>query len=160
MAWVFVFFATIAGPRSISFITYVTALVPFALLIPLLIRFLHLDGENSGNALSYYFGGKKFLDEQGIIYDTGANRGDLMQDAYSEVFFSVSVCVGVYFSYGSFNDVKQPVIGTAFAVGIIDFLFSIAASIIAWCVMSFLMYKKDTAAYQNSSVGLGFIALP
>ena len=29
-----------------------------------------------------------------------------MQDAYSEVFFSVSVCVGVYFAYGSYNDVK------------------------------------------------------
>lgn len=61
VAWVFVFFATIAGPRSISFIAYITAFMPFALLIPLLIRFLHLDGENSGNAFKFLFGGKKYL---------------------------------------------------------------------------------------------------
>ena len=60
VAWVFVFLANIAGPRSISWIAYFTSILPFILLIPLLIRFLHLDAENGASALQYYFTGKQF----------------------------------------------------------------------------------------------------
>ena len=72
----------------------------------------------------------------------------------------MSVCVGVYYAYGSYNDVKQPIIATAFTVGILDFIFSVVSGILAWCVIGYLMYFKDLAAYQNNSVGLGFIAMP
>lgn len=83
-----------------------------------------------------------------------------MQDAYGQVFFSVGVCVGVFFAYGSYNPIKQPVIANAFFIGIMDFVFSIMAGFVTWGAIGYLQKVEDPNYNQTNSVGLTFIAFP
>ena len=64
-----------------------------------------------GDGLSFYWGWKEFPlppDASGNSqsYKPSSELGSLMQDAYGQVFFSVGVCVGVMFAYGSYNPIK------------------------------------------------------
>jgi SNF family Na+-dependent transporter len=68
--------------------------------------------------------------------------------------------VGVYYAYGAYNPIKQPVIGVAFALGILDLVFSICSAMVAWSVFGYLYANLDPAAFQNTSVGFAFIAMP
>jgi len=72
--------------------------------------------------------------------------------------YSVGLGVGVFFSYGSYNHLKKPVIMDSAIIVILDFLFSILAGFVAWGAIGYLQINDSTAAFQNSSVGLAFIA--
>lgn len=76
------------------------------------------------------------------------------------VFFSVGTCVGVFTTYGSFRRIRQPVIGVAFLIAMVDFVYSIVASFIIWSGLAVLLVKGDEARAQTSSSGLTFIAFP
>lgn len=65
----------------------------------------------AGDGMSFYWGWKEFPLPPGPdgvpkSYKPSSELGSLMQDAYGQVFFSVGVCVGVMFSYGSYNPIK------------------------------------------------------
>jgi len=68
--------------------------------------------------------------------------------------------VGVFFAYGSYNPIKQTVIGNAVIIALVDFLFSFLAGFIAWGAIGYLEVTKDPAYEQTQSVGLTFIAMP
>ena len=86
--------------------------------------------------------------------------GSIFQDAYGQVFFSLGCCVGIWYSYGSYNKIKKPVIMDACIVAAMDFLFAFLAGFITWGAIGWL-YKKNNMAYmQNNSIGLALIAFP
>ena len=91
-------------------------------------------------------------------YDPKAVRGEIIMDSYVMVLYSVGIGVGIFFSYGSYNHIKQPVIMNAVVIAMLDFIFSILAGLVAWGVIGYLQAKGSSAANQKSSVGLGFIA--
>jgi len=132
-------------------------------LICLIIFFTGLNSKAEGKGIGYYLGGEKFpIGElpDGTIdyYDATAVRGEIIMDSYIMVLYSVGLGVGVFFSYGSYNHIKQPVILNAVIIAMLDFLFSIFAGMIAWGAIGYLQAKGSPAANQNSSTGLGFIA--
>ena len=102
----------------------------------------------AGDGMNYYWGTKEFPLPPGPdgvpkSYDPSTELGSLMQDAYGQVFFSVGVCVGVMFAYGSYNPIKQTVIANAFFIGFIDFIFSILAGFIVWGAIGYLEKVDD-----------------
>jgi len=127
------------------------------MLFVLMAYYIGLNRDIEGKGMDFYLGGENspstFNPE-----DLSLNR--LFIDAYNQVFFSVGVCVGVLFSYGSYNHIKKPVIADAFIIAILDFLFSIMSGTIVWGALGYLMAKDSPAQNQTSSVGLAFIAMP
>tara|TARA_B110000305_G_scaffold114888_1_gene129137 strand:- start:94 stop:1566 length:1473 start_codon:yes stop_codon:yes gene_type:complete len=149
-----------------------TATLPFIFLFVCMAGFVGLnadpygddakeDGDKgSGSGMSYYWGTKSFPLPDETFYKPEEELKSLMQDAYGQVFFSVGVCVGVFFAYGSYNPIKQPVIANAFFIGIMDFVFSIMAGFVTWGAIGYLQKVEDPNYNQTNSVGLTFIAFP
>lgn len=71
-------------------------------------------------------------------YEPGAFRRELLFDAFSQVFFSTSICVGVMYAYGSYNHIKKPVIADSIAICVLDFVFALLAGFIAWSAIGVL----------------------
>jgi len=83
----------------------------------------------SGQGMNYYLGSAKLPlpdDGSGVrkLRSFANSDATLFQDAYSQVFFSIGVCVGTMVAYGSYNNIKKPVIVDSFLICFIDFLFS------------------------------------
>lgn len=81
-------------------------------------------------------------------------------DAYSQVFFSLSICFGVMFAYGSYNKTKKPVICDSVLIAVLDFLFSFISGFGVWGAIGYLQAKGNVTYTQSSSVGMVFIAIP
>lgn len=127
--------------------------------------FISLNNKVGGKGLSFYWNQTPFplsTEDTGVFvdYDPSEKIGSIMQDAYSQVFFSVGICVGVMISYGSYNPIKQTVIANAFFICIMDFVFSLLAGFITWGAIGYLQKIEDPNYDQLNSVGLTFIAFP
>lgn len=70
------------------------------------------------------------------------------------------MCVGIYQAYASYNPIKQPVISFAIIIAFVDFFFAIIAGLTVWGAIGYLMAVSAPEAYQTTSVGLAFIAMP
>jgi NSS family neurotransmitter:Na+ symporter len=143
----------------------VTVPFKFVSLTALIVFFVGLNKSDGGKGLGYYLGGEKFpvgnLDDGSVVYyDPSLARPEIIQDAYLHVLYSVGLGVGVFFAYGSYNHIKQPVIANSIIICLLDFIFSILAGMVGWGAIGYLQAKGNTAALQTSSVGLGFIAFP
>lgn len=158
VVWAFCFICMINGPKSISFVVYLSVVLPVGLLIALVSKVAVMDTNAIG--LKTMFGQMNFLMEKNVPYDIAQNSEALLMDAFQEVFLSIGVCTGTFFAYGSYSDRKQPVIGNAFLIGIFDFMISIVSAILAWSISGFLRAKGDPAYAQMNSVGLAFVAMP
>lgn len=176
ITWLIILVAVLRGPKSLGICSTLTATLPFIFLFVCMAGFVGLNGNplgkaelkegDGGKGMSYYWGYEKFPlpdeDAEGntVFYDATSELGSLMQDAYGQVFFSVGVCVGVFFAYGSYNPIKQPVIANAFFIGIMDFVFSLMAGFVTWGALGYLQKVEDPNYNQTNSVGLTFIAFP
>ena len=165
ITWIICFLCIIKGPKTSGYVVMATVPLPFLLLVVNMVYYVGLNNANSGKGLRWYFNQEPFPlpapDAKGNLYYDPASKGDeLMRDAVNQAFFSVGVCVGVYFAYASFNDLKKPVIADAFAIAFVDLLFSILAGFVAWSVLGFLETQNNLAYNQTSSIGLALIAFP
>ena len=129
ITWILCFFSVIAGPKSIQYITMVTVPVKFICLIALIIFFTGLNKSDNGKGLGFYLGGEDFpvgnLDDGTVVYyDPKLSRAEVIQDSYLMVLYSVGLGVGIFFSYGSYQHIKQPVIANSIAICLLDFIFS------------------------------------
>jgi SNF family Na+-dependent transporter len=119
--------------------------VPMKLLclVLLIIYFAGLNTEADGSGIAYYLGGEKY--PIGVLaygtpdyYDPSSVRGEIIMDSYIMVLYSVGLGVGVFFAYGSYNHIKQPVILNVVIIAMLDFIFSIFAGMIAWGAIGYL----------------------
>lgn len=84
----------------------------------------------------------KFLSTE---QNENATFSGLIVDAFSQVFYSMGLCMGVHYSYASYNHIKAPVILNAFVIGIISFIFSFLNGFIAYGVNGYLTALDDSA---------------
>jgi SNF family Na+-dependent transporter len=84
-------------------------------------------------------------DADGVDYDPAVNAASLFTDAYNQVFFSIGVCVGVMYAYGSYNHIKKPVIMDAVVICVMDFVFAILAGFITWGCIGYLQAVGNPA---------------
>jgi NSS family neurotransmitter:Na+ symporter len=126
---------------------------------------MKLNSSVDGKGMAYYLRGEPFPlppDASGEVKykQSGASSKDLFQDAYAQVFFSVGVCVGTMFAYGSYNKTKKPVIVDSIVICLLDFVYALLAGFIVWGAVGYLQVKGNIAYNQTSNVGLTFIAMP
>jgi len=103
LSWGLCYVAVAGGPKLIQVFSAVLLPLSFILLVILVPIFLSSEGKIDGLASSLYMGSATFKDSLGEPIDTSKNAKDLLRDTYAQVFFSVGVCIGVYFAYGSYN---------------------------------------------------------
>jgi len=165
VTWVICFFAVAFGPKSLGGTAMLTCTLPFIFLFVCMAGFINLNNKVGGKGLSFYWNFTPFplsTEDVGIFldYDPSEKIDTIMQDAYSQVFFSIGICVGVMISYGSYNPIKQTVIANAFFICMMDFVFSVLAGFITWGAIGYLQKVQDPNYDQLNSVGLTFIAFP
>jgi len=98
--------------------------------------------------MNYYLGSAELpipgtLTGQKISFPNAGKT--LFQDAYTQVFFSIGVCVGTMVAFGSYRTTKQPVILDSLLVAFIDFLFSFIAGFAVWGAIGYLQAKGNPA---------------
>jgi len=91
VVWICIYFSVMKGVTSVSYVVYVTMPVPILFLLIMLIKALTLDG--SGDGIDQYLS-----TDMSKLADA-----ELWNDAITQCFFSLSVCMGVMTAYSSFT---------------------------------------------------------
>jgi SNF family Na+-dependent transporter len=165
ISWVLCFLMVSRGVKTIQYPVSVTALLPFLFLVILIIIFLGINNDQEGLGIAYYFNTEQFAyppNPDGTIafQDQSLYRSSLIQDALLQVFFSVGVCYGVMFAYGSYNPTRKPVIADTFIIAFLDFVFAILSGFITFGAIGAAKALNLPEYSQTNSVGLTFILMP
>jgi SNF family Na+-dependent transporter len=81
-------------------------------------------------------------------------------DAAGQIFFSIGVCMGIMTSYGSYNDVRKPIIMDNMIIAISNSMLSFIAGFAVWSIVGYLQHIDSMAKSSVASIGLVFIAYP
>jgi neurotransmitter:Na+ symporter, NSS family len=143
ICWVVITIILVIGTKAIEIKAIITVPLRFILLLVFVIKFAGLNSSVDGLGQKWYLGGELFpLPDNGSgvkeyrAYDE-PNRS-LFSDAFGQVFFSLGVCYGSLFAYGSYNKTKKPVIADSIIIALLDFLFSFIAGFGVWGGIGYL----------------------
>jgi SNF family Na+-dependent transporter len=131
IAWVIVFACVMKGVKTASYIVYVSVPLPLVLIIIMIIRSNQLPGSGQGIELYLKGDGKKTIGEQ-------LGAAGIWNDAVSQIFFSVGVCMGIMTSYGSYNKRDKPVLVDSFIIGLINSGVSFLAGFAVFSIIGYL----------------------
>lgn len=120
LSWLAVIACIWKGVETVSKVVYFTVLIPWALLFIFVFRGVTLDGAGAG--LAYY------LTPKGEWFDFLC-KSQTWTQAYSQVFFSLSIGFGIMFAYGSFLKRETDIVKNAFIIGICDAMTAFVAGI-------------------------------
>jgi len=83
-------------------------------------------------------------------------------DAYSQIFFSLSLGFGIMITYASYLPDKANITGNALLTALINSGYSLFAGCAVFAVLGFMAYSEDKAISEvvTQSIGLAFVAYP
>lgn len=84
----------------------------------------------------------------------------MWSEACAQIFFTLSICIGVMISYSSYNPKNAPIISNAFTVSFCNCGFSFFAGFAVFSTVGYLYHLKSEVAGKVSSIGLAFVAYP
>lgn len=150
LAWALTFGAVHSGIKSSSKVVWVTVPLPFVLLLLLLVRGVTLEG--AGTGIEYYL-----RPDMTKIFEPR-----VWTEAFSQIFFSISVASGVMPSFASFNRRGNNVWRDTLVVGLSNSFFSVVAGFAVFSVLGHMAWKNDTdvESVVRSGYGLAFVAFP
>lgn len=150
VTWIWMYFSIIKGAKSVGKMVYVTVILPWVILLVLIIRGVTLPGAITG--LSYLFTPNFAALKDPVVWI----------NAYSQIFFSISIGFGVMIAYGSFLPKKADIVNSAFIIGLADAATSLCASVAIFSALGHLAMKRgvDVANVVTSGPGLAFVTYP
>lgn len=122
-AWVLMFFCLKGGAKSLSKAAKFTVVIPIALLVALAIRGLLYH--NSKEALAALF----------VPDFSKLSSPELWLTALGQVFFSLSIVVGIMPAYGSYLPEGTNILKCSLAIAAADFLVSVLASVVLFTTL-------------------------
>ena len=122
-AWVIMYFCLKGGAGSLAKAAKFTVIIPMLLLVVMAGRGLLY--ENSAEALAALF----------IPDFSCLSRPDLWLTAVGQVFFSLSIVVGIMPVYGSYLPAGSNIFGCSLCVAAADFLVSVLASVVLFTTL-------------------------
>ena len=139
--WLSCFLAIFKGVKSSSYIVWITVPLPVVLIIVMVFKGLSLEGHEQG--IKQYLGGNpdKYLD---VIpgsdkwNEIKADEERIWGDAAGQIFFSIGVCMGIMTSYGSYNDIRKPIIMDNLIISLCNSCLSFIAGFAVWSVVGYL----------------------
>lgn len=105
VSWVLCFCFLIKGTKSITVGNLLFVPFTFIAVFILMGYYVNLNNSNNGLGINFFMGTKKFPYTEAI-----KSIDQLIVDAYTQVFFSMGLCMGVHYSYSSYNHIKRPII--------------------------------------------------
>lgn len=90
------------------------------------------------------------------------SKPEVWIDAYSQIFFTLSLGFGIMIAYASYLPEKANITGSAFLTAIINSGYSIFAGCAVFAVLGFMAYSENKAISDvvTQSIGLAFVAYP
>jgi solute carrier family 6 GABA transporter-like protein 1 len=153
ITWIIIFLCVLKGVKTSSYIVWVTVPLPLALIVVMIIRGATLDGASDG--IDEYLNGADGVDQGELI-----GKSVPWSDAVGQIFFSLSICMGVMTSYGSYNKKDKPVLFDTFAIALTNSSISFMAGFAVFSVVGYLKAQGNSAGNNTKSFGLAFIAYP
>ena len=148
--WVIVFFCVFKGVASSSYIVWITVPFPCIFVLIMVINGNLQEGSEIG-IKKYLFGS-----DDGPITSAASQWAD----ASGQIFMGLSVCLGVMTSYGSYNDIRKPIILDSIIISVTNCAFSFVAGLAVWAIVGYLEKQGLLEESNTSSVGLAFITYP
>ncbi len=148
--WIWIILSIWKGAKTVSKVVYVTVILPWIILIVLVIRGITLPGAIEG--IKYYLTPN---------WSQLANL-KLWQEAFTQIFFSLSVGFGVMIAYASFLPKKSDVVNNAFIIGLADAATAYVGGFAVFSVLGFYAEKMHVpiSEVMKSGPQLAFITYP
>ena len=148
--WIWIYFSIIKGVKSVGKVVYVTVVFPWIILIILIIRGITLPGAMRG--LSFLF----------TPNFAALKSPEVWINAYSQIFFSLSIGFGVMIAYASFLPKKSDIVNNAFLIGFANSATSLLASIAIFSTLGYLSLQRGVPVGKvvASGPGLAFVTYP
>ncbi|XP_041346644.1 sodium-dependent serotonin transporter-like [Gigantopelta aegis] len=148
--YVLVYFALWKGIKSSGKAVWITATLPYVVLLILLIRGVTLPGASMG--IKYYLSPNfSKLSDIGVWID-----------AASQIFFSLGPGFGVLLALSSYNKFNNNCYRDALITSAVNCLTSFLAGFAVFAVLGFMAYKqnRDISTVARIDVGLIFVVYP
>ena len=154
LSWVAIMACIWRGVKTVSKVVYITVLAPWFLLVIFVVRGMTLPGAFDG--LKYYL----FVQDQWSFL----LKSKTWLNAFTQVFFSLSIGFGIMFAYGSFINPKTSIVKNAFIIGISDSLTAFVGGLAVFCSLGYLATPDGGGipiqSWMDSSLGICFVAYP
>lgn len=132
-AWFIVFLCMVKGIKSSGKVVYFTATFPYLVLVIFFFRGITLHGFERGLEHLFIPNWKKLADPE------------VWLDAATQIFYSFGLAFGCLIALASYNPVRSNFVKETFIVTIADFITSIFAATVVFCILGF----KATAIYEE-----------
>ncbi|XP_055595461.1 sodium- and chloride-dependent GABA transporter ine isoform X2 [Uranotaenia lowii] len=144
-AWILVYFAIWKSIKSSAKVRYLTATLPFVLIIVFLGRSLTLEGADKG--LNYFF--RPNWQELG--------RANVWINAAAQNFNSIGIAFGSMISFASYNKYNNNILHDTLAVSFVNGITSLLVGIFAFATIGNIALEQNTTVEDVISGGPGLI---
>uniref|UniRef100_A0A1Q3FUS3 Transporter n=1 Tax=Culex tarsalis TaxID=7177 RepID=A0A1Q3FUS3_CULTA len=144
-AWILVYFAIWKSIKSSAKVRYLTATLPFVLIIVFLGRSLTLEGADKG--LNYFF--RPNWSELG--------RANVWINAAAQNFNSIGIGFGSMISFASYNKYNNNILHDTLAVSFVNGITSLLVGIFAFATIGNIALEQNTTVEDVISGGPGLI---
>ncbi|MCK4225794.1 sodium-dependent transporter [candidate division WOR-3 bacterium] len=150
VTWMAIYYSIYNGVKTVGKVVYVTVILPWLILLIFIIRGITLPGAMTG--LSYYLTPNFAALKDPVVW----------VNAYAQIFFTLSVGLGIMIAYSSYLPRKADLINNAFIIGFANCFTSFLAGIAVFSSLGFLAHQtgQDVANVVASGPGLAFVVYP
>ncbi|MCH1429295.1 MAG: sodium-dependent transporter [Chlamydiales bacterium] len=148
--WVMIYFCVWKGVESAEKVIKITAPLPIFILILLFIRGITLEGAMHG--IAYYIKPNFSLLWSSEIWIAAA----------SQIFFTLSLALGVMIAYASYNKKEQCIKKDAWVISIVNSSISLFAGFVVFSIIGYMSLEtgKPVSEVAVSGPGLAFVVFP
>ncbi|XP_048586051.1 sodium- and chloride-dependent GABA transporter 1 isoform X2 [Nematostella vectensis] len=145
VAWVLVYFCIWRGIKTTGKVVYVTATLPFIILIVFFIRGVTLPG--SLNGILYFITPewKRLKDPKVWV------------DASSQILYSLAIGFGVLTGFASYNNRKNNIYRDAMVISLVNCCTSIFAGFVIFSIVGHMAHIQDKSVSEVASQGPGLV---
>nr|XP_011443803.2 sodium- and chloride-dependent glycine transporter 2 [Crassostrea gigas]XP_019927579.2 sodium- and chloride-dependent glycine transporter 2 [Crassostrea gigas]XP_034320566.1 sodium- and chloride-dependent glycine transporter 2 [Crassostrea gigas]XP_034320572.1 sodium- and chloride-dependent glycine transporter 2 [Crassostrea gigas] len=149
-AWVMVYLCLVKGVKTVGKVVYVTATLPYILLLVILIRGLTLPGSLDG-VLFYITPDFERLKD-----------GKVWAEAAIQIFYSSGIVWGALITMASYNKFHNKCLRDCYALVLAGEGTSIFGGFVVFSVLGYMAHENGVSIEKvvKSGPGLGFIAYP
>jgi NSS family neurotransmitter:Na+ symporter len=148
VVWVAVVASVWKGATTVSKVVYATVLIPWAILLIFVVRAVTLPGAWEG--LRIYL-----VPKWGMLAEP-----TLWLNAYTQVFFSLTIGFGVMIAYASFLPKKEGLVRNAVIICIADSVTAFVAGLAVYGCIGYLKAKEGIDLESVKGLGLTFRIYP
>ena len=150
VAWIMVYFAIWKSVKVTGKVVYVTATVPFVLLVIFTIRACTLPGATEGLRIFFTPDWSGMLQPKVWVY------------AAAQVFNSVGIAFGSLIAFASYQDFNGPILRNSLIVIVIDAITCILCGVCVFATLGSLAFSQGTTVDKvvTQGPGLVFVVFP